>query len=99
MDTHLPSVLCSSVQCSSGRLNHSVASLSAFSFYAQIREQMSGPDLPVFTLKFLVLKNDHFSGSKTDFQGFLYKKGIMQLFSVDALVLSKKFKFFFDPEK
>ena len=31
VDTHFSTVLCSSVQCSSGRLNHSAASLSAFS--------------------------------------------------------------------
>ena len=31
MDTHFPTVLCSSVQCSIGRLNHNAASLSAFS--------------------------------------------------------------------
>ena len=36
---------------------------------------MSGPDLHVFTLKFLALKKD-----------------IMQLFSADAIVFSKKFK-------
>ena len=55
---------------------------------AQIREQMSGPDLHVFTLKFLALKN-LFRGQKKNF--IKYKKGIMQLFSTDAIVFSKKF--------
>ena len=32
--------------------------------YAQIREQMSGPDLHVFTLKFLALKKTGFSPLK-----------------------------------
>ena len=31
--------------------------IEASSFMAQIREQMSGPDLHVFTLKFLAIKN------------------------------------------
>ena len=40
-----------------------------------------------------------FSGSKKIIQNFFYKKGIMQLFSVDAIVFSKKkFKIFFDPK-
>ena len=60
--------------------------------YSQIREQMSGPDLYVFTLKFLALKKQFFSlfrGQKFFFQNF-YKKGIMQLFSADAIVFSLK---------
>merc|ERR1712129_284347 len=53
---------------------------------SQIREQMSGPDLHVFTLKF----HSNFSPKKTRFFHFLgakkkkkkkKKKGIMQLFS------------------
>ena len=51
----------------------------------QIREQMSGLDLHVFTLKFLALKKlvfFHFFGG--------HKKGIMQLFSADAIVFSTK---------
>ena len=59
---------------------------------------MSGPDLHVFTLKFLALKKVFFScflGQKN----FFYKKGIMQLFSADAIVFSKKLKKnFFDPQ-
>ena len=57
----------------------------------QIREQMSGPDLHVFTLKFLGLKIlfFHFFGVKI-FLIFIIKKGIMQLFSADAIVFSKK---------
>ena len=42
---------------------------------------MSGPDLHVFTLKFLALKNLEFSL----FRGQNYKEGIMQPFSVDAV--------------
>ena len=59
----------------------------------QIREQMSGPDLHVFTLKFLALKNGFFmfSGSKKFLNIFFYKKGIMQLFSADVIVFSNKF--------
>ena len=48
---------------------------------------MSGPDLHVFTLKFLVLNNlgfFHFFGVKKIFEHLFYKKGIMQLFSTDA---------------
>ena len=37
---------------------------------AQIREQMSGPDLHVFTLKFLTLKKTGFSPIKNTFQIF-----------------------------
>ena len=58
---------------------------------SQIREQMSGPDLHVFTVKFLALKKAIFScfrGQKK-FKNFFYKKGIMQLFSADV-VFSKK---------
>ena len=54
-------------------------------FKAQIREQMFGPDLHVFTFKFLALKKV-FSGSKKPKKKFFYKKGIMQLFSADAIV-------------
>ena len=36
----------------------------------QIREQMSGPDLHVFTLKFLALKKTVFSPIKNTFQNF-----------------------------
>ena len=36
----------------------------------QIREQMSGPDLHVFTLKFLALKKTSFSPIKNTFQIF-----------------------------
>jgi hypothetical protein len=54
---------------------------------------MSGPDLYVFTLKSLALKKPVFFtfwGSK--FLNF-YIKGVMQLFSVNAI------KKFFDPKK
>jgi hypothetical protein len=37
---------------------------------AQIREQMSGPDLHVFTLKFLALKKIDFSPIKKTSQNF-----------------------------
>ena len=37
---------------------------------AQIREQMSGPDLHVFTLKFLALKKTGFFSIKNTFQFF-----------------------------
>jgi hypothetical protein len=38
------------------------------SLYPQIREQMSGPDLHVFTFKFLALKKTGFSPIKNTFQ-------------------------------
>ena len=69
----------------------------------QIREQMSGPDLHVFALKFLALKKPwifHFFRVKKNLRFFFYKKGIMQLFSADAIVFSKKFQhFFLTPKK
>ena len=37
---------------------------------AQIREQMPGPDLHVFTLKFLALKKTSFPSIKNTFQNF-----------------------------
>ena len=60
----------------------------------QIREQMPGPDLLVFTLKFLALKKWflHVSGFKKKFKNIFYHKCIMQLFSADAIVFSKKVK-------
>ena len=57
-------------------------------FSPQIREQMSGPDIHVFTLKFLALKKQFFSLFRC--QKFFCKTGIMQLFSADAIVFSKK---------
>ena len=64
--------------------------------HTQIREQISGPDLHVFTLKFLALKKwvFHFFGVKKDF----FKKNVLnntQLFSADAIV----FSIFFLPRK
>ena len=56
-----------------------------------MREQMSGPDLHVFTLFWGQIKFIYF---------FFYKKGIMQLFSADAILFSKKKdNFLFHPEK
>ena len=54
---------------------------------SQTREQMSGADLHVFTVKFLALKKCffHVFGVKK------IKKGIMQLFSADPKIFSKKF--------
>ena len=65
---------------------------------------MSGPNLHVFTkdtiyrgalvftLKFLVLKNCFFASSRSNnFLILVYEKGIMQLFSADAKVFSKRF--------
>ena len=48
---------------------------------------MSGPHLHVFTLKFLALKKPVFSLFRGKFLIFFYfcKKGIMQLFSADAI--------------
>ena len=59
---------------------------------------MSGPDLQVFTLKFLVLKKCffHFFWVKKMFKKCVVKKDIVQLFSADAIVFPKNF---FDPEK
>ena len=73
---------------------------------SQIREQMSGPDLHVFTLKF----HSNFSPKKKCFfwkkkffpppKKFFFYLFPMQLFSADAMVFSKKKKkSFFDPEK
>ena len=66
--------------------DHEIVSLFGGQF-PQIREQLSGPDLYVFTLKFLALKNlfFHFLGVKK-----IYKKGIMQLFSADGYSVFKK---------
>ena len=58
----------------------------------QIRDQMSGPDLHVFTLKFLALKKPGFSPIKNTFQFFLtfvYPYS-MQLFSADPKIFSNK---------
>ena len=72
---------------------------------SQIREQMSGPDLHVFTLKFHSNFSPKksvfftFSDSKKKFQNFFYKI-VMQLFSADAIMFSKKIKKkIFDPKK
>ena len=67
----------------------------------QIREQMPGPDLLVFTLKFLALKNFFFSlfRCQNKFKNIVYKKGVMQLFSADAIVFSMKFKKKLTPKK
>jgi hypothetical protein len=56
---------------------------------------MSGHDLHLFTLKFLALKKVVFScfQGKNNSKNNLYK-GIMQLFSADAIVFSS----FFDPK-
>ena len=61
---------------------------------------MSGPDLHVFTLNFLAQKLffSLFRGQKFFFI-FFYKKGIMQLFSADAIVFSKKFEIYLTPKK
>ena len=62
---------------------------------------MFGPDL-VFTLKFLALKKwvfFMFSGAKKISFFFFFLKDIMQLFSEDAIVFSKKLKkTYFDPK-
>ena len=65
---------------------------------------MFGPNLHVFTLKFLALKKlffFHFFGVKILFFKFFYKKGIMQLFSADTTysVFKKIKKKIFDPPK
>ena len=61
---------------------------------AQIREQMSGPDLHVFTIKFLALQRIVFSPYKILHKidltfVYLYSR---QLFSADPKMCSKKFK-------
>ena len=57
----------------------------------QIREQMSGPDLHVFTLKFLALEKTGYSPIKNTFP--VFKKIVylysMQLFSADPKIFSK----------
>ena len=56
-----------------------------------LKEQMPGPDLPVFTLKSLALKKTGFSLIKIPskiFLNFLYLYS-MQLFSADPKVFSK----------
>ena len=54
--------------------------------------QMSGPELHVFTLKFLALKKLFFSLFRVQkiISLIFIKKVIMQLFSADATVFSKK---------
>ena len=76
--------------------NSRLASLS--DFFSQKKkllrrywEQMSGPDLHVFTLKFLAIKKIRFLmfwGSKKKF----CKKAIMHLFSADSTLFSKTWK-------
>ena len=58
----------------------------------QIREQMSCPDLHVFTLKFLALKKPVFSRIKNTYHVFLTFVYLysMQLFSADPKIFSKK---------
>ena len=62
---------------------------------------MSGPDLYVFALKFLALKKLFISLLwPKKFLFLIFKKDIMQLFSVEAIEFSKKdLNSFFDPEK
>ena len=68
----------------------------------QTRQQTSGRDLYVFTVELLALKKLFFSlfrGQKKVFEPF-FRFFIMQVFSADAMVFSKKnLKNFFDPEK
>ena len=63
----------------------SIATVSVCSNHTTDKRQMSGPNLHVFTLKFLALKNwfFHFFGVKNFFWKKCYKKGIMQLLSAD----------------
>ena len=56
---------------------------------------MSGPDLHVFKLKFLALKKCFFHVFGVKKIKKKYKKGIMQLFSADAIMFSKIFFFNF----
>ena len=63
-----------------------------------MREQKSGPDLHVFTLNFLAPKKWFSWGQKKNLKIF-YKEGIMQLFSVGAVVFSKKIGKKIDLEK
>ena len=55
--------------------------------YTQIREQMSGPNLHVFILRFFALKKQGFFSlfQWQFFLSFFIKKGITQLFSADAI--------------
>ena len=61
---------------------------------AQIREQMSGPDLHAYTLKFWAIKKTGFSPINNTFQNFLTFVYLysMQLFSADPTIFSKKFE-------
>ena len=74
---------------------------SAFKFTvlgSQIREQMSGNDHHVLTLKSLALKTMfffHFFG--VIFCLIFYKKGFMQIFNADNTVFSKRFLKFLTP--
>ena len=67
-------------------------------YESKIREQMSGPDLHVFTLKLLALKKllIYSFGVKLF---FFHKKGIYASFSADAIVFSNNNKKNFDPKK
>ena len=60
---------------------------------SQIREQMSSPDLHVFTLKFLALKNWFFPGKK------YFPKFFWLLFTFILCTFSKKIKLIFCPWK
>ena len=60
---------------------------------SQIREQMLGPDLHVFTLKMFSPKKTGFSPIKNTFQFLfllLFTSYSMQLFSADPKIFSKK---------
>ena len=58
---------------------------------AQIGEQMSSPYIYVFTIKFLALIKCFFMFSgPIKFKKFNYTKCIMQLFSAETIVFSKK---------
>ena len=65
-------------------------------YIPQYSQQQSVPDLSVLTVAFLALKKKNvfftFSDSKKNFKFFLFYEIIMQLFSADAIVFSKKCK-------
>ena len=57
-------------------------------YISQIREQMSGPDLHVFTLEFFALKKLFFICFWVKNSKNMYKEGIMQLFIANVIVFS-----------
>ena len=84
-------------------MTHNISAIGGVSaLHPQIREQMSGPDLHVFTLNFLALKQLFFFTflwSKKDLKNFLIRKFYATFQWRRYSVFKKILNFFFDPQK